>query len=409
MLCKGQAPVSLYNTFFGPYDFTMIGNTLNHEPNGAYEVCTYLNQSSATLQLQPNQSIKSAYLYWAGSGPLSTAHQNVKLNGIPITAQRTFTSTFLYRGVFGAFADITGLVQTIGNGTYTFSDLNLDSGMTIGYCESGINFGGWSILIVYEDPAITGNVVKIYDGFMRVDQHNPYHSINFSNTNVYFNHGNKLGFLAWEGDEDIKGLEQIKINNINVNYPPLNPSDNLFNGTNSFTGETTLYNMDMDWFPINNYVPVGSNMFNFYMSSSNDAVIIQNLVFVINTQLPDATISIDEVNSNCDTRELVVEFTVRNTESTSPLPSHTPISFFANQTYLATFHTNSTIPVNGSETQTITLTIPANVPSYFTLTAKVDDQGNGNGIVHEYIETNNTFQIPVSLLFSSPVSPIILI
>ena len=161
--------IQLYNQFLGKYDFTMIGNTLNMQENGVGS-CSILTQSSANLNLTAGQTIQAAYLYWAGSGSLAQADLNVKLNGIDITAERTFTVSLGPSSlpVFGAFADVTSLVFANGNGTYTVSDLDLTS-IIFPYCldngGGGTNFGGWSMVIVYGDPTLSNNLVNIYDGF----------------------------------------------------------------------------------------------------------------------------------------------------------------------------------------------------------------------------------------------------
>ena len=86
-------PVTLFKQYTGNYDFYMIGNTMNTAPNGSGAPCTILTQSSALLNLPVNVNIIAAYLYWSGSGGLDQADLNVKLNGMPITAEKTFTVT----------------------------------------------------------------------------------------------------------------------------------------------------------------------------------------------------------------------------------------------------------------------------------------------------------------------------
>src|SRR5690606_7711502 len=80
--------IQLYDQFYGKYDYVAIGNTLNTvENNGTASPCVILDESSAELTLNPNQTIIAAYLYWAGSG---NGDYDVKLNGTDITAERTF-------------------------------------------------------------------------------------------------------------------------------------------------------------------------------------------------------------------------------------------------------------------------------------------------------------------------------
>ncbi len=107
--------IQLYEQFFGKYDYLAIGNTLNMSENGTGGPCTILTESSATLTLTPGQTVVAAYLYWAGSG---AGVFNVKLNGIDITAERTFSTNLFYNGFnhlfFGAFCRRNGYCSNYG-------------------------------------------------------------------------------------------------------------------------------------------------------------------------------------------------------------------------------------------------------------------------------------------------------
>ncbi len=83
-----------------------------------------INSSSASLNLNSNQIIQNAYLYWAGSG---NGDFDIELNSNPISAQRTFSNISISSGLpyFSAFADITSLVVSTGNGNYTLSNLDV--------------------------------------------------------------------------------------------------------------------------------------------------------------------------------------------------------------------------------------------------------------------------------------------
>lgn len=402
---KAQA-IQYQSSFLGKYDFTMIGNTLNTEENNSFlSNCTILTQSSANLNLNPGQDIEAAYLYWAGSGSLAQADLNVKLNGVDIVAQRTFTTVLgaFNLAVFGAFADVTSQVQATGNGNYTLSDLDLTS-IISPYCAEngggGTNFGGWSIIIIYEDLTLNNNLVNIYDGFARVDAVNNNVSVQLSNLNVLHLVGNKIGFTAWEGDSSIANGEALYINENLVSNPPLNPSDNAFNSTNSFTGSTQLWNMDLDWYDINSYTNIGDQTLNIRLQSMQDAVILNNIVVVLNTEVPDATIEMQHTIGACDDRDIFIDYTVSNIIATDILPAGTPIAFYADTTLIGTSATVNEIAIGGSETGSITVTVPDSVPVNFDLIAKVDDDGTGTGIVNEFNENNNTDQAAIILRFT---------
>jgi gliding motility-associated-like protein len=396
--------VSLYNQFNGRFDFTFIGNTLNVQPNGANDPCLLLPSSDATLNLSPTDVIENAYLYWAGSG---TGDFNVKLNGIDITSQRNFSAIQSSNGnpFFSAFADVTTQLQTTGNGLYTFSDLDVSPFLNPDtYCNNGTNFSGWAIVIVFGNPTLPLNQINVYDGLealsTAVVNVQDQLIINLGNLNVLDNSGAKLGFVAWEGDANIANQESLLINGNIINNPPLNPGNNAFNGTNSITGSSSLYNMDLDIYDIQNYISIGNSTVEVKMTTAQDFVLINTIVTKLNSQLPDATVAINSVENQCDSRTIVVNYTISNLNCTNPLPAQTPISIYINNQLLQTTTNNAEIPVDGSISSQITLVIPNLIPDTFEIKFVVDDTGNGTGIVAELIETNNTFSISNTLWIS---------
>ncbi len=400
--------ISLYHQFNGHYDYTAFGNTLNVEENGQGGQCFILTSSSADFQLQPNQEVIAAYLYWAGSGP---GDFNVTFNQVPITAERTFNVTYNSGGqdyiYFAAFADITEQIQTTGNGNYTLSDLDLTL-VIPAYCSppgSGTNFGGWAVTVVYEDATLSNNQVNVFDGLESVSSQSQTLDITLDNLMVLDTQGAKIGFLAWEGDRGISVNETLRINGNILSNPPLNPADNAFNGTNSFTGSDVLYNMDIDFYSISNYINPGDISATIQLTSGQDFVMVNNIITVLNTELPDATISMDTIigGTECGNRELTIDYTVYNLNSTDVLPAGTPIAFYADETLVAQSVTVAVIPIDGQESGSITFTIPNNVEADFILKAVVDDTGNGTGIVDEINEENNEDEAQIHLL----VNPII--
>ncbi|MAB39977.1 MAG: hypothetical protein CL528_08075 [Aequorivita sp.] len=400
--------ISLFRQFNGQYDYTAFGNTLNVEENGQGGQCFILTSSSADFQLLPNQEVVAAYLYWAGSGP---GDFSVTFNQVPITAERTFNETYNSGGqdyiYFSAFADVTEQVQTTGNANYTLS--NLDLTLVIpAYCSppgSGTNFGGWAVTVVYKDATLPNNQVNIFDGLESVSRVDQTLDITLNNLMVLDTEGAKIGFLAWEGDRGLAVNETLRINGNILSNLPLNPPDNAFNGTNSFTGSDVLYNMDIDVYPISNFINPGDTSASIQLTSGQDFVMVNNIITVLNTELPDATISIDNIigGTECGDRELTLDYSVYNLNSTDILPAGTPIAFYADETLVAQSATVAPIPIDGQESGTITFTVPNNIEADFILKAVVDDTGNGTGIVQETNEENNEDEAPIHLL----VNPII--
>ncbi|SHG44921.1 gliding motility-associated C-terminal domain-containing protein [Winogradskyella jejuensis] len=384
--------IALYQQFNGRYDYTAIGNTLNTSENGSLAVCDILTSSSANLDLDTNQTIIAAYLYWAGSGD---GDFEVSLNNNIVTAERTFSDSLDdTRVFFAAFADVTTIVLEEGNTLYTLSEFDITD-VIAPYCPTGTNFGGWALTVIYEDDALPLNQLNVYDGLQSVPESL---TITLDNLNVLDNDNAKIGFIAWEGDRALAVNEQLTINGNLIGNPPLNPSNNAFNGTNSFTGATDLFNMDIDVYNIQDNIAVGDTSATISLTSGQDFVMINNIITVLNSQLPDATIVIDSINLECDSRTIEVEYTVNNTNSTGVLENNTPIAFYANTTLIGQSQTNSDIPIGGSEVSTITLEIPETIPDEFILTVIVDDDGSGNGIITETNENNNSDFEDVALL-----------
>lgn len=378
--------VSLYEQFNGRYDFTFLGNTMNPLENTYQPSPSIFTTSSATLNLQPGDVVEKAYLYWAGCG---TGDFDVKLNGIDISAQRTFSNVLQTQyNFFSAFADITSQIQTTGNGIYTLSDLDVTNFINLHY-QNKTNFAGWAIVVVYYNPTLPLNQLNVYDGLQAVSQVQNQLNITLSSLNVIDNNDAKIGFLAWEGDIGLSNNETLSING-NILSNALNPPTNAFNGTNTLTNSSDLYNMDLDIYNIQNNIAIGDTSADIQMTSNQDFVMINTIVSKLNSQLPDATISIEATSQNCNSNIILVDFTVYNSNATEILPAGTPIAIYANGQFIEYTETVTPIAIDGSWNSQISLVIPFDFPQNFDLQFVVDNDGMGNGIVTEINENNNS-------------------
>jgi gliding motility-associated-like protein len=386
--------ISLFQQFNGRYDFVFLGNTLNPIENSFQDIPAVYTTSSANLSLNSNDVIEKAYLYWAGCG---TGDFDVKLNGQTVTPDRTFSlQRVVFNLVFDYFSaikDVTAQIQTTGNGTYTISDFDVSDFIEL-HAQRSTNFAGWALIIVYKNPNLPLNQLNIYDGMQSVpDQVD----ITLNSLNVIDNVDAKIGFLAWEGDSGISVNETLRINGNPIGNPPLNPINNAFNGTNSLTNSSTLYNMDLDVYPIQNNINIGDTSAQIQLTSGQDFVMINAIVTKLNSQLPDATVEIINVETACDSRTIIADYNVSNFNSTAVLPTNTPISIYANDVYIQTIFTQTIIPIDENETGQVTILIPNSIPDSFDLKFVVDDTGSGVGIVTEISELNNKFKLPVVL------------
>ena len=385
--CKtyGQ-DITLFQQFNGRFDFTFIGNTMNIAENNSIYAPVTITSSSANLNLPADVIIEKAYLYWAGCGD---GDFEVNLNNENITPDRTFSLSRNFDGniftYFSAFKDVTTQIQNTGNGNYTLSNLDI-SAFEEWHLSRRTNFAGWAILIILKNDNLPLNQINVYDGLQGVPNEL---SITLSSLNVLDNNNSKIGFLAWEGDA------LLPTETFTFNGNPLtnaqNPINNVFNGSNSITGSTTFYNMDLDIYDIQNNIQIGDTTAEISLSSTQDFVMINTVVTKLNNQLPDATVSIDNIQKECNSRVIVVDYTIYNLNSTNFLPSGTPIAIYINNEFFEYAETTLPIAIDEQFSEQITLVIPDDFPDTFELKFVVDDLGTGVGIVTELIETNNSF------------------
>ena len=357
--------------------------------------------STATLSLNPVDVIEKAYLYWAGSGD---GDFEVNLNSEVITPDRTFSLVREFPGLtltyFSAFKDVTSQIQTTGNGDYTLSNLDISAFDAL-HIQRRTNFAGWAIVIIYKNDALPLNQINVYDGLQGVPNEL---AITLSSLNVIDDNNSKIGFIAWEGDSGL-ATEEFRMNGTllsNASSPP----SNVFNGTNSITGSSTLYNMDLDIYDIQDNIAIGDTTAEISLTSFQDFVMINTVVTKLNSQLPDATVSIDSIEQECVSKTIVVNYTVSNFNSTNPLPPGTPISIYINGVFIAYDETTLPIGIDESTSFQISILLPDTIPLDFELKIKVDDIGDGTGIVTELIENNNTAIANDSLWISPTFNPL---
>lgn len=386
-----QEEVVLYQQFNGKYSFTFIGNTMNYAENGLGVPCIIQTSSSAALNLNPEDEIEKAFLYWAGSGE---GDLEITLNDNPVQAERVFNLIHTNLVFFAAFADVTEQVQQTGNGTYTVAEFDLSSIIHL-YCPNGTNFAGWALVVVYKNEELPYNQLNVYDGFKNVPDEL---SITLDNLNVVDNVGAKIGFVAWEGDSQISVNETLRINGNIISNPPLNPANNAFNGTNSLTNSSDLYNMDLDVYDIQDNIQIGDSEAYIQLTSGQDLVMISTVVTLLNSQLPDATIAINNIVSECDSDTSEVFYTVYNINSTEALPAGTSISVYVNGVFAFSTQTQTDIPVNGSESGTILITVPEDSVETYEVKLVVDEFQQ----VIEINEDNNSSNSVSFQLISSP-------
>jgi uncharacterized repeat protein (TIGR01451 family) len=443
-------------------DYQLIGNTnltlVNYGNNtNNNNTMTYvdvdtdpntLNSSSATLTFSSENgaipecsNIIYAGLYWTGradnggTGPLtfSVTKNNVTVNfdkrevlmkgpGASSYTTVTTTSSNIYYPetnhgqMYSAYAEVTDYVRQYGLGEYFVANVALreGSGGGTGY------YGGWGMIVIYENSKMSWRDVTIFDGHAYVaGQITANYTIPISGFNTIQN-GNvnmKLGVIAGEGDVGISGdFFQIR-DHTNTNWVTLNhsgnSSNNFFNSS-IFTGgnprNPNLQNntgLDISMFNIpnanNSVITNNQTSTSFRYGTTQDTYIIFMLAMSVDAYVPtpEAISSVQSINGVPYVPgnplvaepgdEIVVQVEVRNkgTEAINNAELVVPIPFASSyvnssrQTFFTpvpspnTVNYNPSLGANGSivwEIGTLPLpTDPTDLLGILTFTIKVTE------------------------------------
>ncbi|WP_375238813.1 gliding motility-associated C-terminal domain-containing protein [Aurantibacter sp.] len=394
--------IEIYEQFNGRFDYTAIGNTLNQfENNLLQSFCETLPSSNATLNLDTSNTITAAYLFWAGSG---NGDNDVRLNDQLFQADNIYNVVFDDSNwgeltYFSAVTDITDFIISQGNINYKLSDLDISQTLqnNPGYCGNRTNFAGWSIYVIYENPNLPLNQVSLFLGLDIINRDVQEKEIVIDNLNVLDNDDAKIGFLAWEGDNALNFGESLSINGNVLSSPPLNLATNAFNGTNSFTNSTQFYNCDLDVYNIENNINIGDTQAIIRLTTQADLIILNNIITVLNSQLPDGTTTINDYQKYCDSNVITIDYNVNNFNCTDPLPINTPIAFYANNILIGQYQTDVTLGIGETVNYSSILNIPTSIPLDFELSIVIDDNGNGISTINEISEINNSSSTLIEL------------
>ncbi|SKB89406.1 conserved repeat domain-containing protein/gliding motility-associated C-terminal domain-containing protein [Parapedobacter luteus] len=205
------------------------------------------------------------------------------------------------RGMYVAFADVTAYVKNHKEGAYYVADIATTegpdrSGGLIGY------YGGWGLVVVYQNPVMNTRNVVVYDGFAFVqggttDEYQIDIEDFLSNEEGPVNV--KLGILAGEGDRIDLGDYLSILNKETGSYDrlqhSLNDVDNFFNSTilNDAPRRPVLADnagIDIAVFQIPNeekqYIRNRDDHTSFRYSTRDDSYVIYNLTFAVDAYIP---------------------------------------------------------------------------------------------------------------------------
>ncbi|WP_162231252.1 DUF11 domain-containing protein [Sunxiuqinia dokdonensis] len=331
-------------------DFAMVGNTnlslWSYDPdeNNSNNYMAYvdvdgdsktLNSSSATLAFSTENgaipecsNIVFAGLYWTGRAHDGSSSPNtftvtkggvtknydkrvVSLKGPGATNYQTITANAddIYYPtnsdgyMYSAYAEVTEYVRQHGVGDYFVADMALregDGGST-GY------YGGWGMIVVYENTKMKWRDVTVFDGHAYVQGSTTIsHTLDVSGFNTVQSGdvNMKLGLMAGEGDRSISGDYFDIRNHNNTSWVRLshggNSTDNFFNSS-VYTGGnsrnpslTNNTGLDIAMFDIPNadnaVIKNNQTSTSFRYGSTQDTYIIFCMAMAVDAYIPEAEV-----------------------------------------------------------------------------------------------------------------------
>ncbi len=326
-------------------DFQMIGNTnltlVQYDPN-AHNAAdmryvdvdgdpTTWNSSSATLQFSNEQGAKPkcsrvvyAGLYWIGRAHNNTASpmtfsitksgvtktfdkRKVRLkhaNGAHLNVEAKDTDIYFPNNadgnMYSAYAEVTDFVRTHGMGEYTVADIALreGNGGGTGY------FGGWGMIVIYENSKMKWRDITVFDGHAYVGGAivarydlpiSGFKTVQNGAVNL------KLGLIAGEGDRSISGdyfeiLRQGTTNDwvrlshsgnttsnfFNSSIPATNPRNP--NDVNNLGVDIAMFNVNN---PGNTIITNNQTSTKFRYGTTRDTYIISCIAMAVDAYVPN--------------------------------------------------------------------------------------------------------------------------
>lgn len=284
--------IQLRQSFAGNLSFEVIGG-VNRQLStgwdwwrGYYNICQILPSSSANLSLPAGAKVKTAILYWAGSGSTDNnirfAGNSVQPDSSAELRERINRSNLTF---YNARKDVTHLVN--GSGSYSVS--NLDFNTSSAYCDPSVAFGGWALVVVYEHSSEPLRVVNLFDGFQKFQNN----QIELTPDNFVIGNpadGAKHAHITWEGDagnsQSQNYSESLTFNGRDLT-DRFNPRGNQFNSYSNALMSTTS-GLDIDVYDVSSYIASGQTSVTTHYSSGQDLVFLTaEIISVPNKEVAD--------------------------------------------------------------------------------------------------------------------------
>ncbi|MFD7326973.1 DUF3344 domain-containing protein [Streptomyces sp. NPDC059875] len=169
------------------------------------------NSSRAEVRIPEGSRVSYARLYWGGN--LRVGEQKPpKDNGRVLVAEPggaykavLADTTIGHRtadgaDAFQASADVTELVRSAQSGLWTVAQVNVAMG------RSAVGgWGGWTLVVAYENAAEPLRRLAIWDGFETLGPHTGPVRVALSDSAIPMGSGGQLGMVAYDGDQGTSG------------------------------------------------------------------------------------------------------------------------------------------------------------------------------------------------------------
>jgi uncharacterized repeat protein (TIGR01451 family) len=269
---------------------------------------TTFNSSSASFTVPAGATVKFAGLYWGAdtsaglaqtylipgtAAPNATIKNQVRFK-VGTGAYNTVTASQVDTAdqgsgggsstVYHAFADITSTIQAQSAGsTQTYTVANIQAG------RGGDRYGGWSLVIVYEDPAEPWRELNVFDGFGVINGATGLNT-SISGFNVPANGPFKaeFGAFVYEGDLGIVN-DKFLLNGVAVggSTDPNNAGNFWDSSVSTLTPYTrnptyaNLFALDVDLLDVTSYVKNGDTSASLDFTTSGDVYYPGTFTFAV--------------------------------------------------------------------------------------------------------------------------------
>ncbi|MEO3751661.1 DUF3344 domain-containing protein [Streptomyces sp. B6B3] len=264
----------------GEYDMTYID--VDSDPN------TY-NSSRAELTLPPGAEVAHARLYWGANirvgeqkppednGRVLIAEPNGAYKELLADSVIGHHDAGAYES-FSASADVTALVRQAGAGSYTVGQINVARG----HSDTG-GWGGWALVVAYEDEDEPLREVALLDGFQALDEPGEGLDLAVPELRTAADAGGSLGVVAFGGDRGQTG-DSVSVSGAGGAARQLtdsaNPATDVMNSTIGHLGTPTAarepahantLGFDADVFDVSPALAGGADRLGMHFASGGDS------------------------------------------------------------------------------------------------------------------------------------------